>query len=71
MSRVVQSLDDLELTSRRPLESLAVFLRRGLGDRVLPHPAEHVVERSVLGEAVLITRSIEDQVAEDVIADSS
>ena len=70
-ARVFQRLDDLELTSRRPLELLAVLFRRGLGDRVLPHPAEHVVERGVLGEPVLIPRSVENQVAENVIADSS
>ncbi len=69
--RVVQRLDDLELTSRCPLAPLALFLRRGLGDRVLPHQTEHVVERGVVGEAVLVPGSIEDQVAQDVVADSS
>ena len=66
---VVERLDDLELTSRRPLEPLAVLLRRGLGDGVLADPAEHVLERGVLGEPVLIARPVGDQVAQHVVAD--
>ena len=37
---VVERLDDLELTSRRPLQPLPVLLRGRLGDRVLADPAE-------------------------------
>ena len=68
---VFQRLDDLELTSRRSFEALAVFFGSRLGDRVLPHPPVNILERRMLGEAILITRAVEQQIAENVIADST
>jgi hypothetical protein len=65
---MVQRLDDLELTSRRSFQMIAVLLRRCLRNRVLPDSTEDVVEGGVLGQPILLPRSIGDQVAEDVIA---
>ena len=67
-ARMGEALDDLEFTSRCPLESLAVFFGRSLGDGVLPHSAEHILEGSMFGQPVLISRPVCDQVAEHVIA---
>ena len=39
---MVERLDDLELTGRRPPQPLPILLRRRLGDRVLAHPAKDV-----------------------------
>ena len=55
---MVQELDDLKLAGGSSLTPLAFFLRIGLGNRVLTDAAEHVLERDMLGQAVLVAGAI-------------
>ena len=50
---VVEALEDAELARRRPLHPLPLLLVGGLGDEVLPDPAEDARQRGVLGQPVL------------------
>ena len=51
---VVEALEDAELARRRPLHPLPLLLAGGLGDQVLPDPAEDARQRGVLGQPVLV-----------------
>ena len=68
---MIERLDDLELTGRRPFAAACADPRTKRGRPCTGGPGKTRCRTSVLGQPILIARPIGDQIAKDVVADSS